>query len=255
MKRVHLFLLLSISICFVNNSHAQGVLYFEDLEKFKLNNPDGKKYEFVSTYIDGLNYLYLNRTRKDRIEFFDDGRLKEAEKVNKIMDNLVLDNLNLRIARNMVKKFRIPQNGLILKAADLFVQVCNEQIVFNNRQRKKFVDLYRVYKEEEVGSFDKKAFLSFQRNLGAQRKESLKKLLEASYIVSKALISNEEDEYGDLMRLGITSGERRKLLRKLDVFRGPQFEGEVREGQNFLEASITILRQNLEDYTWASLDE
>ncbi|MCA9399080.1 MAG: hypothetical protein KC618_04980, partial [Candidatus Omnitrophica bacterium] len=60
--RTSFFVFFVCIVIFCGRAEAQHFLYYEDLQKFKTNNPDGNKYEFVSDYIESLNYLRLSKT-------------------------------------------------------------------------------------------------------------------------------------------------------------------------------------------------
>ncbi len=252
-KAIFLIMLgLSCNVLFINRAFSEN----EDIENLIKHNPDGKKYEFVKNYIKGLSYLKLNsqRTQESLLEVTYDFGGEELEKTLALRADLILDNTNLRVARNFLKQYRTPENGLILKITDLFEKFCNEQIDFNMRERKLIDALYEVQKKRDQKKFNKLNFAKTQEDLFSQRRQSFKKLLEASMLVTKMLISNKQDWRGDLTMIGITEEERMKLLFQLDGFYGDQYEGQIREGQTFLEASISVIREFLEEDQRRTLD-
>jgi len=227
----------------------------EEAEKFKENNPDGKKYAFVKAYLMGLDYIRKNEQRNKRMSALAMDDLDDPDLVLEFVDNLVKENMNLRVAKNLIKKFETPDNGLILLCVDLFIKACEEQVDINKKEQNLFKDFYELHSTGKVKFDDKKAFINQFLAFEAQRKDSLKMFLEASVLVSKILVSDQEDQFGNLKKLGITDAQRDKLLFRVDEFYGEGYEGSVRQGQSFLQASISVIREVLEDYRFNSLDD
>lgn len=234
---------------------ANADVVYKDVDKFRRYNPDGKKYEFVKDYLTGLHYLKLNLQRKNEFRKREKGGYQDSHYVKGYIDNLKMNNVNLRVARNLIRKYRTPENGLILQVQDFFTKACNEQIAINNDERKLFEKLYTAHLEGLFDDFDKEGFLKKQVPINSRRKESKKILLEASLLIGKVLVSDRMDRFGDLSFLGITQKQKENLLLKIDEFYGDGFEGELREGQTFLEASISAIREILEDRSFQLLDD
>lgn len=247
MKKINIIAFLSILI-------LSRYLYAEDIEKFKAYNPDGQKYEFVRNYLTSLSYFKANDEKSENVVIKISSELDDADKVASLIENLVQENANLRAARNLLKKYKTSPNGLILKVTDLFAKVCDEQIDFNDREKNILKNLHDVLVKADIQNFDKRDFVRTQRWLASERKESLKKLLEASMLVKKVLVSNKPDAYGELTSLGITKEERKKLLSKMNDLFGKNYRGELQEGQSFIKGSILVIRGVLEDTTWGTID-
>lgn len=217
-----------------------------DKEQFLLNNPDGGKYAFVKDYLMGLTYLKASSVkfanRQDELARI----VLNDNEINAQVKFLIKDNIDWRIAKNLVQKYRLTNNGLMLKAVDLFVRLCNEQIEYNNQERALWNQFLRgdgASRDVMVNSVNFEVPL---RNIETKRRESWQKLLEASVFVSKVLLSNQLDYRGEMTYLGITKEERVLLLDRLDGFPGEGFRGTMREGQTFLEASVSVIRETLE---------
>ena len=148
----------------------------------------------------------------------------------------------------------------MVKVTDIFYQVCDEQAKLNEEEVKLIQN--GVPEKEKV---DPNHLLDVNQTpqpvldqhiaLNQRRKDSLQKLVEASVLVAKVLISNQTDRDGELVVLGISELERKKLLTKADSFYGSGFEGGLREGQSFLQASVSSIKEILEDYSWGTLDD
>ena len=252
MKRtLIIFLIFTFSFSLSIKAYASG---FDQLERFQINNPDGKKYEFVSIYLKALEYLKKNEERLIQIDSYRYQELKQKEKGPYLIKQLDLDNVNLRIARNMLKKNVDAQNRLMLKVSDIFIEVCDELIGFNNTEKSMLEEVRVAFQKNKIAKFDQQRFIQDLDYLRARRKEASKKLIEASFLITKLLVSPKTDSYGELVRLGVTDEQRSKLINKMSVFYGEQYEGELREGQTSLEGSIAVIRGILENYRWDALD-
>ncbi len=247
-----IFLLLSSIMMFSLSARAA-----EDTKEFVKNNPDGKKYDFVRNYLSALNYIYMNETRKSKRELSKFEGTAD-EKIEQYARELTRDNVNIRTARNLMKGYFRTNNPLMVKATDIFYQVCDEQTKFNDEEIALFKQGVSVKITPDNPPDQGKTpqeLLDKQTFLNNRRKDSMQKLLEASMLVSKVLISSQTDQEGELVALGLSEAERKKLLVKVDSFYGPGFEGKLREGQSFLQASVSAIREVLEDYSWGTLDD
>jgi hypothetical protein len=227
---------------------------FDSNDKFSQFNPDGKKYEFVKTYLSSLSYLKLNADRAAKTLDFSEAAMDEMALGRDIIKNIEQDSANLRVARNLLKKYAASDNRMIVKVVDLFVLMCEEQVQHNAVEQKLYLDLYDAKKKGRWHLFDKEKFARELKALVYHKKESSQKLLEASLLVSKILISSQADEYGEFIALGITAKERAKLLDKIKEFEGKGYKGKLRGGQTFLEGSVASIREVLEDESWDFLD-
>ena len=223
-------------------------------DKFKEFNPDGQKFQFARDYISSLSYLYANQQRDQKIRETSLEVKNKADRLKILKDNLSSQNVNLRVARNLLKRYKVSDNGLILKVVDLFTKVCDGLIEMNEKEKTLLDEIDQPQGEgpsEAVAS----RFLREQKQLWLQRKETSKKLLKCSVLLTKLLVSQKEDRFGELVNLGITSSERKRLLEQIKSFSGEKFKGKLRQGQSFLEGSITSIRQVLEDPSWGTTEK
>ncbi|MBU0469626.1 MAG: hypothetical protein KKF78_10700 [Candidatus Omnitrophica bacterium] len=234
---------------------AFGANFYDSVDKIKEFNPDGRKYDFVKDFIFSLSYLQINDERSKKVSGLSFDKLDNVQKGRELISGFVKDNANIRVSKNLLKKYITPENGLMLKVADLFTEVCDELIAVNISERQLLTEFQEIQEKQELDDFDGKEFRDRQRKLASLRRDSLKKLFEASMLVTKVLVSDKEDRFEQLTMLGITSRERTKLLEKLDKFGGKEFDGELREGQSFLQGSIAIIREVLMDTSWGLLDD
>ncbi len=217
-----------------------------NVKEFKKNNPDGNKYEFIKSYIMALEYFKKNAKHDQEAMELSSSDIEKSKVIKQFIGNLKQANVNLRIARNLLKKFKTPDNGLILKTVDSFSKVCDEQTEFNNQEKAMLTELYQATQDATIkGNIG--LFFKEYHALAQNRKQSLNKLLEASVLASKVLVSSQANENGELMSLGITNDNRERLLKMLDGFYGQEFEGEMRDGQTFLGASVAVMKKVLED--------
>ena len=250
MKKTGFVLVLFLFCCCT----AFGANFYDSVDKIKEFNPDGNKYDFVKDYIFSLGYLKTNEERSSQISSMSFNDLDDVQKGRELINGFVQDNANIRVAKNLLKKYIAPENGLMLKVADLFAEVCDELVVVNKSERQLLEEFQEILEKHEMDDFDGNDFRDKQRKLASKRRNSLKKLFEASMLVTKVLISDKEDRFDQLTKLGITSKQKEKLLEKLDKFSGEDFNGELREGQSFLQGSITVIREVLMDTSWGLLE-
>lgn len=242
-----LFLLLPLSHPLYAQSRAE-------LENFKTYNPDGQKYTFAKDYVMGLKYIHLNTKERTISRDLKDRLTADLVKVKKNIDDLVKENVNLRVARNILSKYDRSSNGLILKVATLFIEVCNSLIELNNKERELWESILTRKSNAPLERVESQYILDEQTRIANDRKERLRGLLESSFLVTKVLVSHQPDDNGELTHLGITRKERRRLLSRLQEFKGEEFEGGARPGQTYVEAAVATLRDFLEDYSWQPLD-
>lgn len=222
-------------------------------EIFKNHNPDGQKYQYVSAYLTALEYLHQNKKQAASMPAFSFDDIGNKGKVKSYIDQLNNENMNLRISRNLVKKFITPENGLILRSATLFVESCDELVDLNQQEKILFQEYFNLKSASDITPAQKRKFLTRHSALAEQRKEVSLKILEGSMLINRVLISDKEDKYGQLVMLGITQEQRKRLLEKINQFKGGEFDGEIRDGQSALEASVASIRSILADKSWATI--
>ena len=88
-------------------------------DEFSKNNPDIKKYEFARSYITALSYMkdIYDRWNKNAPK-----KLFAHQKVNMIkatINDLALDNSDLRIIKDYLLKYLTSPNMLMRKVADI----------------------------------------------------------------------------------------------------------------------------------------
>ncbi len=247
-------LFIFVSILISPMARAQEIR-IDNPEEFKRFNPDGQKYAFVKDYIQSLKYLHDIEERLDKMDPTTFNILDGEDKFNELKNILNKDNINLRIARNIMRKYQTSENRLILKVVNIFMNLCDEQVAFNQKEKVLVDDLLSASRAGSMKLYYQNVkFQDGQNALANQRKDSLGKLLESSLLVAKVLVSNTTDEHGKFIKLGITKEERKKLLSNIADFKGKEFKGQLRQGQSFLGGGIVTIRNLLEDKTWKSLD-
>ena len=236
-------------------SWSKADFVYTEPEQFKKYNPDGvkgEKYEFVKSYLNALKYLYLNEQEEEtrRRDIFSQGN--SQEKAKGYVKNLREENVNYRTARNLLKKYKTSENGLMLKVTDMFTEACDQLTEMNDQERQILEALLVKPKKADMNDWVRQEiqFKAKVKNLAAQRKNILAKVLEASLLVNKVLISSNVDEHGEFVNLGVTSPERKKLLAKITEFYDGKYYDKLKEGQSFLDASISSINKMLADKTW-----
>ena len=234
---------------------AGAINYMEEVDQIKQFNPDVEKYHYVKTYLNALTYLKRNDERNllsPEIHF--DDLQSDLPYIATMVANIVHNNTNLRIARNLLQKYDQTPNGLILKSNQVFKKSCEQLIALNTTEMKSLQKIYMVLQSGELSPLELEAFQTEIQAIDQKRKEALKEILFASMLVGDILISAQTDDYGDLFQLGIDEEERNKLLDQLNYFKEAGYQGRLRNGQSFIQASIAVIRDRLEDYSWMTKD-
>lgn len=223
-------------------------------DDFHKNNPDVNKYEFARSYVSALSYM---RAIDDRWNRNAPKKLFADQKDKMILatiNDLTLDSSDLLIIKNYLVKYLMSPNMLMRKVADIVVVAVSREISINHEEKtlwEKWYDLNAAGQATRPKEID---FVKTQHSLELRRKEADKDIIRASVLLTKVLISDQnQDSKGH--RLAITAQQRQKLLDKLDSFGGDTLEWGLRSGQTTLEGSIAVIREVLEDSIWISLDE
>lgn len=247
MRKIFSLMILMILAC-VTIVQAADLHYF-DKDKLIQNNPDGKKFQFVNTYIKALKYLHKNEERS-KITINEGSGIENLTYFRK---QLAKDNVNLRIARNLLENYKTPDNPLILKVAHDFMEVCNQQVQINNDQGE-LLRIFTTIEEGQNGYVNREEFFSRFSVYEEMRKDTFRQLLQASMLISKVLISNKTDSYGDLYAYGITSQQKTRLLDSIGDFYQDIYSGDLRTGQTFIQASFAAIRNSLESNDMKFID-
>jgi hypothetical protein len=141
---------------------------------------------------------------------------------------------------------------MIKAVVEKFAAFADKQLELNNQERTLLETVRSRIIDERIDDALIKWYGESVTDISLRRKESSKELLESSLMVAKVLISHQFDASGRLYKLGVTREERRNLLSRLRLFGDESFKGEIRSGQTFLEASVSSIRQVLEDTAWPS---
>lgn len=246
--------LLLLCICVVMVASAASAEMLGNDRKFRQYNPDWKKYEFTRDYLTSLGYIKKNYDRQDMIDLTSDDP-DVLNRIARMRDELIHENVNLRVARNYLKRYKNQaRNGLMLKVSDLFAAVCDELIILNSGQRNLLEEMHALQRRGEMDGEAALGLEERQKRINRDRREALKRLLRASILVTKILVSPDQNYYGEFDRLGITQEQRYKLLDKIRNFDEDSYHGELRSGQSFLEGSVVTIREILEDYNYETID-
>ncbi len=222
-----------------------GVQVFADSE-FKKNNPDGLKYEFARSYISALNYFYRINERWSKNPPKKKFKGDDFKIIRGSIEYLVQDNLDLRVAKNYMMKYLESPNLLIRKVSDMMIVSCDKDIALNNQAKNLWQDWFKHKPVSGVKTEEEKNFIKAQRGLEIQRKENDKSIIQASILMTKVLLSqNNANDKGHL--LVISQKERYKLLDDLDVYGKQVLDWGLKSGQSTLDASIAVIREVLED--------
>ncbi|MBI4309202.1 MAG: hypothetical protein HY591_02610 [Candidatus Omnitrophica bacterium] len=234
-----------------NLSHCAAA----SLPDFQRHNPDIAKYAFARSYIEALNYVNNINLRWKKASPKELYAGDDVKVMRGYVSYLIKDNMDLRIARNFLTKYLHSENLLVRKTADTFIAACLTHIAINDKEKQVWDQWYAVKSNHLDTPANEKAFLKTQRDLTLKRKETGKKMIEASVLLANVLKSGRNtDEKGHL--LAVTSKQREYLLGRLDEFGKDSLEWGLKAGQDHMQASIAVIREVLEDTVYyASLDD
>ncbi len=222
-------------------------------EEFRKNNPDRGKYEFVRSYISALSYIQNIDARWRKTPPSKTG--EDLKVMRGYVEYLIKDNLQLRIAKNLLTPYMASSNPLVRKTADMFIAACLTDIAVNEKEKEIWNQWYGV-KSSKLGTpANERAFIKAQAELADMRKENNKGIVEATILLTKVLKSSARntDDKGHV--LAISSQERTKLLKHLDKFGKDVMDWGLKPGQDHVQASIAVLREILEDTIYTTLNE
>jgi hypothetical protein len=222
--------------------------------EFSKNNPDIKKFEFARSYITALSYVKdiygrWNKNTPQKLFAHQDLKMIKA-----ILNDLALDNSDLRVIKDYLLKYLNSPNMLMRKVADTVVVATSQEIAVNDQEKLLWDKWYGLIATHQATRTKEISFVKTQYALDVRRKQIDTDIIRASVLMTKVLMSDKnKNEHGHL--LAITSQQRQKLLDKLDSFGGDYLDWGLKSGQRTLEGSVSVIREVLEDSVWISIDE
>ena len=234
-----------------------GVLYAPSLyaaDDFSKNNPDIKKYEFARSYITALSYMKQIDERWEKNapkKLFAD---QNDKMIKATLNDLALDNSDLRIIKNYLLKYLTSPNILMRKVADIVVVSTSREIAINDDEKTLWEKWFNLLAAGQATRPKEVDFVKAQYSMELKRKEFDTDIVQASAFMTKVLMS-DKNKNGKGHLLAITAQQRQKLLDKLDSFGGDSLDWGLKPGQRTLEGSIAVIREMLEDSIWISIDE
>lgn len=246
MTRRTLILLVLYGAMIFHSAHAS--------DDFGKNNPDVKKYEFARSYITALSYMkdIYERWNKDAPKKL--FTQKKYIMIKATLNDLALDNSDLRIIKSYLLKYLTSPNMLMRKVADMVVVSTDRNIAINNGEKVLWGRWYDLMAAGQATRPKEINFVKAQHNLELRRKEADKDIVRASVLMTKVLLS-DKNKNGKGHLLAITAHQRQALLDKLDSFASDTLDWGLKPGQRTLEGSIAVIREILEDSIWISIDQ
>jgi len=224
------------------------------VDEFAQNNPDILKYEFARSYITALSYMrdiYSRWNKNAPKKFF----YHQTDKMIKsTINDLALDNSDLRIIKNYLLKYLTSPNRLMRKVSDMVVVATSREIAINDQEKILWDKWYGLNATGEATRAKEIDFVKAQHAMELKRKEADKDIIKASVLMTKVLIS-DQNKNGKGHILAVTAAQRQKLLDKLDSFGSETLDWGLKPGQRTLDGSIAVIREILEDSLWVAIDE
>ncbi|MBF0490314.1 MAG: hypothetical protein HQL15_06790 [Candidatus Omnitrophica bacterium] len=239
----HYFRILCLGVLILT-SLLSVLAYAEN--SFKKNNPDGYKYEFARSYIGALKYFYNVNQRWIKNPPKKKFKGDDFKTIRGSIEYLVQDNWDLRVAKNYMVRYLYSPNSLMRKVSDMLIDSCEKDIALNNKAKNLWQDWLNLKSAGRFKPKDEKNFIAAQRDIELKRKESDKNVVEASILMSKVLLSQDNpNDKGKL--LVINEKERNKLIDDLDSYGKEVMDWGLKPGQSTFSASIAVIREVLED--------
>lgn len=214
--------------------------------QFKKNNPDVNKYEFARSYISALSYFREIEKRWSQTPSKKKFAGDDLKIIRGNIEYYVLDNSNLRIAKNYITKYLDSPNLMMRKVSDILIVACDRDIDLNNKAKNLWQNWLNFKTQKKPKPAEERDFVNSQRSLELQRKESDKTIIKASILLTKVVLSqNNFDEKGRM--LALTQKQRDKLITELDQYGKDVTDWGIKPGQSTLDASIAVIREVLED--------
>lgn len=219
---------------------------------FRELNPDEGKYAFVKDYIFSLSYYARVAQRLQLEEEFSSSFTDQQSLVRRLVANRTLDNTELRIARNYLKRYCSSSSSFIRKTALTAVDAYQRLLSMSARERSLWSDFLRYVTEGKPESFDEKDFSRQQVFLAQQKKEVAKDVLRASVLATKVMLSSAHCEDEACKTLEFTPAERERLTSVLSTVPGVNMDWGMKPGQSTVEACAAVIRESLEDPLYLS---
>jgi hypothetical protein len=219
---------------------------------FRELNPDAGKYAFVKDYIFALSYYARVAQRLQLEGETAAASLEQQAVVRQLIANRTLDNTELRIARNYLKRYCSSASPFVRKTALTAVDAYQRLLTMSARERTLWSGFLRYITDGQPENFDEKEFSRQQVLLAQQKKEVAKDVLRASVLATRVMLSSAHCEDETCRVLDFTPAERDRLSAALATVPGINMDWGMKPGQSTVEASAAVIRESLEDPLYLS---
>ncbi len=220
---------------------------------FQEYNPDIDKFAFAKSFLASLSYYGRLNGRLEKEKEVGDQFDKGLEVIKTFVDNRILDNTELRIAKNYLPKYASSKNMLIRKVAYNMVLAYEQNITVSSAEKRLWEAYYRFKKMGVPKDLNENEFKKQMASLARDRKTAAMGVLESVMMFKKVILSAKGCDNENCQKLALTQSEREKLLKKLDAFAGDNMAWGMKAGQGTFEAAIASVREILEDSAYVPL--
>lgn len=214
---------------------------------FQQYNPDIDKYAFAKSYIASLDYYGRLDRRLKAEKAVADKFTEDLKVVQTMIDDRMLDNTELRVAKNYLLKYATAANMLIRKVAYDTAVAYESNILLSSKERRLWQAYLGFKKTGRPKDLDEAGFKAQLERFAHDRKVAAMAVLDAVVMFKKVLLSAKDCADENCQALALTQVERDKLAQKMDVFAGDNMAWGIKAGQGTFEAAVASVREVLED--------
>lgn len=200
-------------------------------------------FNFVKDYIQCLEHLKINNEKSEDID--SKKYSNEYGYTIEVMKNYRLAQTELQYAQDLIAKYRNSENELISQSSGFIYVVLGIQKDVAFKSLKVLEDSYAPDTMNNPENFHMGKYMSKLSELAAESDNSWQMLLQATGLVTHAMVDQNPDENGHLSYLVLTSQERKELIDELDNIYGGVIKDGIQPGQRYVDVCPAMLRQIL----------
>lgn len=232
-----------------------GQVFADDTIDLLKQNPDIDKYEFTKAFISSLGDV---ANAMARFKKGDEYAKDDVQSTVALMQDTKRSSSDYARAADKVKEFTTSKNEMIALIAASLVKSYEDHVKLNDESIALLEEMYGPNTFNNPSKVDLGKFMSRQADFGAKHIEIMRILMETSMFLAQVLVSPHVNSEGNLTKLGITSSQRKDLIKELEM----NFDEKVKNGipkdakdANYFETSGAFLYEFLANSEMKTLDK